>query len=154
MWNVLKWMPQNTFDDESTLVQIMVWRRQARSHYLIQCWPDLWHHMAPLGHNELTRATLYHNGVDVSDGNCTRRCFLTCSGKKDREISSSAAYAYQRHIITILVNGSTLKRQQAIFSTRWRHAGNYLNFFPTKTHTLTKWFVQHKYKIHVPCQTQ
>ena len=32
-------MPQNTFDDESTLVQVMAWCRQATSHYLNQCWP-------------------------------------------------------------------------------------------------------------------
>ena len=31
-------MPQNTFEDQSTLVQVMVWCRQATSHYLSQCW--------------------------------------------------------------------------------------------------------------------
>ena len=34
----LGWIPQNTFDDKSMLVQVMVWCRQATSHYLIQCW--------------------------------------------------------------------------------------------------------------------
>ena len=33
----LWWMPQNTFDGKSTLVQIMAWCRQATSHYLSQC---------------------------------------------------------------------------------------------------------------------
>ena len=32
-------MPQNTFDDKSTLVGVMAWCRQATSHYLSQCWP-------------------------------------------------------------------------------------------------------------------
>ena len=35
----LRWMPQNTFDDKSTLVQVMAWWYQASGHYLSQCWP-------------------------------------------------------------------------------------------------------------------
>ena len=38
MWNNLIWMSQNTFDDKSTLVQVMAWCHQATSHYLNQCW--------------------------------------------------------------------------------------------------------------------
>ena len=34
----LWWMPQNTFDDESTLVQVMAWCHQTISYYLRQCW--------------------------------------------------------------------------------------------------------------------
>ena len=37
--NVLRWMPWDLTDDKSTLVQVMAWCRQARSHYLGQCWP-------------------------------------------------------------------------------------------------------------------
>ena len=35
----LRWMPKNSIDDESTLVQVMAWCRQPTSHYLSQCWP-------------------------------------------------------------------------------------------------------------------
>ena len=35
----LMWMPENSLDDKSTLVQVMAWCRQATSHYLSQCWP-------------------------------------------------------------------------------------------------------------------
>ena len=35
----LKWMPQDLAYDKSTLVQVMVWCRQATSHYLSQLWP-------------------------------------------------------------------------------------------------------------------
>ena len=41
----LRWIPQNTFDDKSTLIQvmkkkiIMAWWRQTTSHYLSQYWP-------------------------------------------------------------------------------------------------------------------
>ena len=34
----LGWMPQNTFDGKSTLVQLMAWCHQATSDFLIQCW--------------------------------------------------------------------------------------------------------------------
>ena len=34
----LGWMPQETFDDKSTLVHVMAWCRQATSHYLSQGW--------------------------------------------------------------------------------------------------------------------
>ena len=37
--NALQWMPQDLTDDESTLVQVMAWCRQATSHYLSQCLP-------------------------------------------------------------------------------------------------------------------
>ena len=37
--NALRWMPQDLTDDQSTLVQVMAWCRQATSHYLSQCWP-------------------------------------------------------------------------------------------------------------------
>ena len=35
----LIWMSMDLTDDKSTLVQVMVWCRQATSHYLNQCWP-------------------------------------------------------------------------------------------------------------------
>ena len=36
-------MPWDIADDESTLVQLMAWCRQATSHYLNQCWPrSMW----------------------------------------------------------------------------------------------------------------
>ena len=34
-------MPQNIFDDTSTLVQVTAWWCQASSHYLSQCCPEL-----------------------------------------------------------------------------------------------------------------
>ena len=36
--NVLRWMSEDP-TDQSTLVQVMAWCRQATSHYLSQCWP-------------------------------------------------------------------------------------------------------------------
>ena len=36
---VVRWMPQNSTNDKSTLVQVMTWCRQATSHCLSQCWP-------------------------------------------------------------------------------------------------------------------
>ena len=35
----LIWMSVDFTDDQSTLVQVMAWCRQATSHYLGQCWP-------------------------------------------------------------------------------------------------------------------
>ena len=35
----LMWMSLDFTDDQSTLVQVMAWCRQATSHYLSQCWP-------------------------------------------------------------------------------------------------------------------
>ena len=43
-------MPQNPYDDESTLVRVMSWCRQATSHYLNRV---AWCHMAPLCLSEL-----------------------------------------------------------------------------------------------------
>ena len=34
------WKPQDRNDDKSTLVQVMAWCHQAKSHYLSQCWPS------------------------------------------------------------------------------------------------------------------
>ena len=44
----LVWMPQVT-----TLLQVTAWCRQATSHYLSQCRPDLCHLMASVGHKVL-----------------------------------------------------------------------------------------------------
>ena len=35
----LIWISPDFTDDQSTLVQVMAWCRQATSHYLSQCWP-------------------------------------------------------------------------------------------------------------------
>ena len=35
----LVWMSLDFSDEQSTLVQVMAWCRQATSHYLSQCWP-------------------------------------------------------------------------------------------------------------------
>ena len=35
----LIWVSLDFTDDQSTLVQVMAWYRQATSHYLSQCWP-------------------------------------------------------------------------------------------------------------------
>ena len=40
----LIWMSLDFTDDQSTLVQVMAWCRQATSHYLSQCWPR---HLSP-----------------------------------------------------------------------------------------------------------
>ena len=45
----LIWMPLNFTYDQSTLVQVMVWCRQAISHYVSQCWPR------PLSPYDVTR---------------------------------------------------------------------------------------------------
>ena len=42
----VRWIPWNSIDDKSTLVQVMAWCRQATSHYLSQCWPRS---MSPYG---------------------------------------------------------------------------------------------------------
>ena len=42
----LRWMLLDLIDDKSTLVQVMAWCRQAKSHYLSQCWPRS---MSPYG---------------------------------------------------------------------------------------------------------
>ena len=35
-----RWTPQDLTDDQSTLVQVMAWCRQATSDFLNQCWPS------------------------------------------------------------------------------------------------------------------
>ena len=52
---VLRWMPQDTCDHKSTMVQVMAWCRQATSHYLSQCWLRSMpiYAMASLGYTEL-----------------------------------------------------------------------------------------------------
>ena len=42
----LRWMSLDLTDDESILVQVMAWCRQATSHYLSQCWPR---YLSPYG---------------------------------------------------------------------------------------------------------
>ena len=52
MW--LKWVPKVRISNIPALVQIMAWRRQARSHYVNQWWLVYWRIYASLGLNDLT----------------------------------------------------------------------------------------------------
>ena len=40
------WIPQNTIEKESTLVQVMAWCHQVTNHYLSKCWSRfMWPHV-------------------------------------------------------------------------------------------------------------
>ena len=54
----LIWMPLDFIDDQSTLVQVMAWCRQATSHYLSECWPLFCRYMAAQGHNVIILAMI------------------------------------------------------------------------------------------------
>ena len=54
----LIWMSLDFTDDQSTLVQVMAWCRQATSHYLKHCWPRS---MSPYG---VTRPQWVNTGSD------------------------------------------------------------------------------------------
>ena len=47
------WISLDFTDKQSTLVQVMAWCRQAKSHTWANVDPDLCHHMASLSHNKL-----------------------------------------------------------------------------------------------------
>ena len=58
----LKWMPQNNFDDESSLVQVMVWCPQAASYYMDQAFLGIWcHHWTPIFTSK--RYNAYESGL-------------------------------------------------------------------------------------------
>ena len=51
----LIWKSLDFTDDQSTLVQVMAWCRQATSHYLSQCWPR------SLSPSDVTRPQWFNN---------------------------------------------------------------------------------------------
>ena len=53
----LGWIPHNTFDNKSTLVQVMAWCRQATDHNLGNVIPYLFLYIASLGPKSI--ATLW-----------------------------------------------------------------------------------------------
>ena len=57
----LRWMPQNTFDDKSAVVQVMAWRHQTRAITLANDDQDQSRHMVSPAHSELTWA---HGTID------------------------------------------------------------------------------------------
>ena len=63
----LRWMPENTFDDKSTLVQVMAWCHQATSHYWANVVPELCRHRASRGHKELTALLLRYFSRSCQD---------------------------------------------------------------------------------------
>ena len=80
---VLRWMPQDLTDDESTLVQVMGWYRQATSHYLRQYWSRS---LSPYG---ITRP----QWVDI-------KMSLMCKTNLSSEFNSVSEYAN----LTVSVN--------------------------------------------------
>ena len=55
---VFRWLPYNTFDDKSTLVEVMAWCHKQQAITGANVDPDLHHHMASLSHNELRSPVL------------------------------------------------------------------------------------------------
>ena len=69
----LNWIPQNFSNEKWTLVQVMVWCRQATSHYLSHCWRRyiisvICRHIASLGHNKMHSKMLYTEQCRVCFG--------------------------------------------------------------------------------------
>ena len=58
----LRWMPQITFDDKLTLVQVMAWCHQATSHYLNQSWLRS---MLPYGTTRLQWVNCYYLYIKI-----------------------------------------------------------------------------------------
>ena len=52
-------------DDQSTLLPVMAWCRQATSHYLSWCWPRSLSPYGVTGHNELTDHIVFHHWTIV-----------------------------------------------------------------------------------------
>ena len=65
-----QWMPQNLSNEESKLVQVMVWCRQTTSHYLSNVEPDVLCHTVSLRYNAAWwRHMATKNSVDIDSGN-------------------------------------------------------------------------------------
>ena len=67
----LRGVIKSTFDDNSTLVQVMAWCRQAASHYLSQCWPKA---MASYG---ITRPQWVNKEIFAQQKNLSVTQYLT-----------------------------------------------------------------------------
>ena len=52
----------NSTRDKSTLVQVMVWCRQATNHYWANVDTDICRYRVSLGHNELIMLGIMHEG--------------------------------------------------------------------------------------------
>ena len=80
-------MQLDLHDDESTLVQLMAWCRQATSHYLSQCWPRS---MLPNGvtRPQWVKISLAHLNSDFNYFSYTLQSGLAISsGPRKKEIS-------------------------------------------------------------------
>ena len=102
-------MPQNIFDDKSSLVQVMAWCRQTTSRYLSQCWTRF---MSPYG---VTKPQ-WVNRLPVPYSDIIWR-HRTCSALDPREQSSLKlnqninilfqANAFERLLCTSVANWLT-----------------------------------------------
>ena len=85
-WNISceiarRWMWLDLTDEESTLVQVMAWCRQATSHYLSQCWPSsmsLYNVTRPQWVNTLRpKNDTWHFADDIFKCALLRNCFCS-----------------------------------------------------------------------------
>ena len=58
-------MSMDLTGDKSTLVQVMAWCRQVTSHYLSNVDPELWRHVAAIGHNKNKAARLLYHVIHL-----------------------------------------------------------------------------------------
>ena len=75
----LIWMSLDFTDDQSTLVQVMAWCRQATSHYLNQCWPRS---LLPYGVTRPQWVNSVHNTLEQFDEMVISVDFIYCCWKK------------------------------------------------------------------------
>ena len=82
----LIWMSLDFTDDQSTLVQVMAWCRQATSHYLSQCWPRS---LSPYG---VTRPQWVNpSGTDIGISWSSKVCIMAAAALAPYVTRSSAA---------------------------------------------------------------
>ena len=84
----LTWMSLDFTDDQSTLVQVMAWCRQATSHCLSQCWPRS---LSPYG---ITRPCLYASLSLNELNNC-----LLPKGTKPKTVLTYHQYVQLNHFL-------------------------------------------------------
>ena len=145
----LIWMSLDFTDDQSKLVQVMAWCRQATSHYLSQCWPRC---LSPYGITRPQWVNLIFSKLSHRHNTCTKNVIYFS------EWGSSFKYftaALATNIILFVIYCFTIKiKNTEVFLWFWISLPVFVTFYilNTEIQLSGRQYKQRSFNKTAPCR--
>ena len=137
-----RWMLLDLTDDKSTLVQVMTWCRQAKSHYLSQCW------LRSMSPNGVTRPQRVKWSSEVSVVKWHGWRYVVICKWREHTIYSMKYTHRQRYVVICKW------REHTPYSMKYAHGWRYVVICKWQEHTIYSMKYAHGWRYVVICKWQ